>query len=163
MRASQCGYRINKVVYRGYGAPDRLQQMHDQAIEARTKLQLERATEQQAQDLENFKLESQMLRAGKRRHEQTAEVAHQLELDQKKQEAELRAQEAQVHVSAPAATTRFGALGWKTAPGKTTHKREHLAELKRTGCRIDRLSDPAPRRPGDRAPWAPSQHDPPPP
>src|SRR5262249_55359372 len=25
VRASQCGYRINKVVYRGYGAPDRLQ------------------------------------------------------------------------------------------------------------------------------------------
>ena len=42
-RAGQCGYRINKVVYRGYGAPDRLQQMHDQAIEARTKLQLEQA------------------------------------------------------------------------------------------------------------------------
>src|SRR5262249_19334192 len=95
VRALQCGYRINKVVYRGYGAPERLQQMHDQSIEARTKLQLERATEQQAQDLENFKLESQMLRAGKRRHEQSAEVIHQLELDQKKQEAELRAGEAQ--------------------------------------------------------------------
>jgi hypothetical protein len=95
VRASQCGYRINKVVYRGYGAPDRLQQMHDQAIEARTKLQLERATEQQGQDLESFKLESQMLRAGRRRHEQTAEVAHQVELDQKKQEAELRARESQ--------------------------------------------------------------------
>ena len=100
VRASQCGYRINKVVYRGYGAPERLQQMHDQAIEARTKLQLERATEQQAQDLESFKLESQMLRAGKRRHEQTAEVTHQLELDQRKQEAELRAREAQSHFSA---------------------------------------------------------------
>jgi hypothetical protein len=48
----------NKVVYRGYGAPERLQQMHDQAIEARTRLHLERATEQRAQDLESFKLES---------------------------------------------------------------------------------------------------------
>src|SRR5438067_12766409 len=91
------GYRIKKVVYRGYGAPERLQQMHDQAIEARTKLQLERATEQQAQDLENYKLESQMLRAGKRRHEQTAEVAHQLELDQTKQEAGLRVKEAHLN------------------------------------------------------------------
>jgi hypothetical protein len=54
-RAAQCGYRINKVVYRGYGAPDRLQQMHDQAIEARTRLQLDRATEQQAQDLGSFR------------------------------------------------------------------------------------------------------------
>ena len=41
-RASQNGYRVNKVVYRGYAAPDRLQAMHDQAIESRTRLQLER-------------------------------------------------------------------------------------------------------------------------
>ena len=66
-RAQQCGYRINKVVYRGYGAPVALQQMHDQAIQARTKLQLDRATEQQAQDLENYKLEAQIGRAQKRR------------------------------------------------------------------------------------------------
>lgn len=92
-RATQCGYRINKVVYRGYGAPERLQQMHDQAIEARTKLQLERATQQQAQDLENFTLESQMLRAGKRRHEQSAEVEHELELARRRQESELRDRE----------------------------------------------------------------------
>src|SRR5205823_3192049 len=79
-RASQCGYRINKVVYRGYGAPESLQQMHDQAIEARTKLQLDRATEQQAQDLENYNLDAQIARAGKRRTEQGAEVQHDLEL-----------------------------------------------------------------------------------
>jgi hypothetical protein len=95
-RAAQCGYRINKVVYRGYGAPERLQQMHDQAIEARTRLQLDRATEQQAQDLENFRLDSQMHRAGKRRQEQTAEVAHELELGLKKQEAEIRNREARL-------------------------------------------------------------------
>src|SRR5262249_18380430 len=81
-RAAQCGYRINKVVYRGYGTAEALQQMHDQAIEARTKLQLERATEQQSQDLENYKLDSQLARAGKRRTEQTAEVGHDLELAQ---------------------------------------------------------------------------------
>ena len=62
-RAAQNGYRINKVVYRGYGAPDRLQAMHDQAIEARTKLQLERATEEQSQSLEDYKLNAQMNRA----------------------------------------------------------------------------------------------------
>jgi hypothetical protein len=95
-RASQCGYRINKVVYRGYGAPERLQQMHDQAIEARTRLQLDRATEQQAQDLENFRLDSQLLRARKRRQEQSAEVEHELELGHTKQEAGLRDREARL-------------------------------------------------------------------
>jgi hypothetical protein len=57
-RAAQTGYRINKVVYRGYTAPQRLQAMHDQAIEARTKLELDRATEEQAQELEDFRLET---------------------------------------------------------------------------------------------------------
>ncbi len=87
-RANQCGYRINKVVYRGYGAPESLQLMHNQAIEARTRLQLERANEQQAQDLENYKLDCQLTRAGKRRSEQTAEVEHDLTLTQIKQAAE---------------------------------------------------------------------------
>src|SRR5262249_6731333 len=89
-RGAQCGYRINKVVYRGYGAPDSLQQMHDKAIEARTRLQLDRATEQQAQDLENYKLDCQIARATKRRTEQEAEVDHDLALARKRQEAELR-------------------------------------------------------------------------
>jgi hypothetical protein len=94
-RAGQCGYRINKVVYRGYGAPEALQQMHNQAIEARTRLQLERATNQQAQDLEDYKLDCQIARAVKRRTEQSAEVEHDLELARKRRESELRNQEAQ--------------------------------------------------------------------
>jgi hypothetical protein len=93
-RAAQCGYRINKVVYRGYGAAPALQQMHDQAIEARTRLQLDRATEQQAQDLENYKLDCQLARAGKRRTEQVQEVEHDLALARTRQEAELRQREA---------------------------------------------------------------------
>jgi hypothetical protein len=95
VRAAQCGYRINKVVFRGYGAAAALQQMHDQAIQARTQLQLDRATEQQAQELENYKLDSQLARAGKRRGEQTVEVEHDLELGRKRQEADLRLREAQ--------------------------------------------------------------------
>src|SRR5262249_40342364 len=94
-RAAQSGYRIHNVVYRGYGAADSLQQMHNQAIEARTKLQLERATEEQAQDLENFKLESQMARAEKRRVEQTAETRHLVELAREKAEADLAIRERQ--------------------------------------------------------------------
>lgn len=94
-RAAQNGYRVNKVVYRGYGAPDRLQAMHDQAIEARTKLQLERATEQQAQDLEDFKLTAQMNRATRRRTEQSAEVEAEIEMAKKRQEADARLKEAE--------------------------------------------------------------------
>lgn len=92
-RSAQSGYRIHNVVYRGYGAADSLQQMHDQAIEARTKLQLERATEEQAQGLEDFKLESQMARADKRRIEQMAETRHLVELAREKADADLKIRE----------------------------------------------------------------------
>lgn len=93
-RADQCGYRINKVVYRGYGAPENLQRMHDEAIESRTKLQLERATQQQAQDLEDFKLERDMARAARSRSEQDATSIHEIGQAERRREAELRDQRA---------------------------------------------------------------------
>ena len=68
-RALQCGYRITKIVYRGYGAPESLQNMHDEAIESRTRLQLERATREQAQDLEDFTLERALARNVRQREE----------------------------------------------------------------------------------------------
>lgn len=94
-RAQQNGYRVNKVVYRGYDAPARLQTMHDQAIEARTKLQLERATEEQSQSLEDFKLTAQMNRAARRRTEQAIEVDTEIDMTRKRQEAERQQKEAE--------------------------------------------------------------------
>lgn len=88
-RADQCGYRITKVVYRGYGAPDSLQRMHDEAIESRTRLQLERATQQQAQDLEDFTLERTLARAARQRQEQELSLQHDLEVSLKKRAAEI--------------------------------------------------------------------------
>lgn len=95
-RAQQIGYHIHTVVYRGYGAANSLQAMHDQAIEARTKLQLDRATEQQAQELESFRLESQLARASKRRAEQADEVKHDLDLDRLRTKTELEIKESQL-------------------------------------------------------------------
>ncbi|SIO12378.1 Type II secretion system (T2SS), protein E, N-terminal domain [Singulisphaera sp. GP187] len=131
-RATQCGYRLNKVVYRGYGAPERLQLMHDQAIEARTRLQLERATEQQAQDLENFKLDSQMHRAGKRRHEQTSEVEHDLELARKKQEASLTDREARMSFERQQGQLDAD-LRQQLHAQRDAQQREHLASLRDMG------------------------------
>ncbi|WP_161602402.1 GspE/PulE/PilB domain-containing protein [Tautonia marina] len=131
-RAAQCGYRINKVVYRGYGAAERLQQMHDQAIEARTRLQLDRATEQQAQDLENFKLDSQLARAGKRRTEQAAEVSHELELDAQRLDAALKAEDARRAALREAA--RLDADQTRAALAlDDAHRRDHLASLRDLG------------------------------
>jgi hypothetical protein len=131
-RAVQCGYRVNKVVYRGYGAPQALQQMHDQAIEARTKLQLERATEQQAQDLEDYKLGSQIARSSKRRGEQAAEVEHDLELARRRHEADVRQREGLY-------TLRREQQRLETEQALALHQkqdaqqREHLAALRELG------------------------------
>jgi hypothetical protein len=127
-RAAQCGYRVTKVVYRGYGAAEALQQMHDQAIQARTRLQLDRATEQQAQELENYKLDSQLARAGKRRTEQTAEVEHDLGLARLRQEAELRQREA-ADAFARERLRLESELQLAVRGNQYAQQREHLAAL----------------------------------
>ena len=93
-RAAQCGYRIGKVVYRGFDAPPSLQQMLDQAIESRTRLQLERATQQQAQELEDFKLERQLARGERQRADAASEQAHELALQKSRTAAEIEGEAA---------------------------------------------------------------------
>merc|ERR1712048_1167746 len=56
-RARGIGFEVTKVVFRGYGAPQRLQKMHDDAIERRTKLALDRENEEQEQRLQGMNLE----------------------------------------------------------------------------------------------------------
>jgi len=131
-RAGQCGYRINKVVYRGYGAPDRLQGMHDQAIEARTKLQLERATEQQSQELEDYKLNAQMARAVKRRTEQASEVDAELELARKRQDADLRQREA-ARVALRQQRRADAEAEVEVRTVADTRQRDHLSALREMG------------------------------
>lgn len=165
-RSAQSGYRIHNVVYRGYGAADSLQQMHNQAIEARTKLQLERATEEQAQGLENFKLESQMARADKRRIEQAAETRHLVELAQEKATADLKIREQNqdsrrkqrladnqsrveservLHAEQQAFYGELKSLGVDLTAFLTQHRADNVIELRGNGTRphvhLDRLAN----------------------
>lgn len=87
-RADDIGYRVNRVVYRGYGAKQSLEQMHEKAIESRTRLQLEKATEQQAQELEDLKLERDIARSRKQRDDERSRVEAEQELQRIRQEAE---------------------------------------------------------------------------
>jgi hypothetical protein len=131
-RAAQNGYRVNKVVYRGYAAPDRLQAMHDQAIESRTKLQLERATEEQAQTLEDFKLNAQMNRAARRRTEQGIEVEAEIDLARKRQEAE-RAQKEADRTATREQRRRDAEAEVDIRRQADDWQRQHLAALKEMG------------------------------
>jgi hypothetical protein len=137
-RAAQNGYRVNKVVYRGYGAPDRLQAMHDQAIEARTKLQLERATEEQSQSLEDYKLNAQMNRAARRRTEQAVEVETEIELTRKRQEAERQHKEAD-RSAAREQRRRDAETEQEIRRQADERHRQHLAVLKEMGVDLTAL------------------------
>lgn len=137
-RAAQNGYRVNKVVYRGYDAPQRLQTMHDQAIEARTKLQLERATEQQAQDLEDFKLTAQMNRATRRRTEQAIEVDTEIDLTRKRQDAERQQKEAE-RTAQRDQRRRDAEAEQEIRRQADERQRAHLAQLKDMGVDLTAL------------------------
>lgn len=93
-RAERIGYRINKVVYRGYEANPRLQGMHDNAIEARTALQLEAETERQAQELADLKLAREAQRARRKREIDREENEHAQQMQQLAHEQALREKES---------------------------------------------------------------------
>jgi hypothetical protein len=137
-RAAQNGYRVNKVVYRGYDAPARLQAMHDQAIEARTKLQLERATEEQSQSLEDYKLNAQMNRAARRRTEQSVEVDTEIELARKRQEAERQQKEAD-RTAAREQRRRDAEAEQEIRRQADERQRQHLSVLKDMGVDLTAL------------------------
>ena len=123
-RAGQCGYRVNKVVYRGYSAAAVLQQMHDNAIESRTGLQLEKVTEEQAQELQDFKLERQLTRSAKQREEQERENDQEIRLHERREQAKLALRRA--HTEQEAEITRQ----------RDALRREFLGALRELGVEL---------------------------
>lgn len=94
-RAERIGYRVNKVVYRGYVANPKLQAMHDGAIETRTKLRLEAETERQAQELADLKLTREAERAARRQEMERADQEHKTRLSRVAHDETLRRQTAE--------------------------------------------------------------------
>lgn len=98
MRSQKIGYQINKVVYRGYTANHRLQEMHNNAIEARTRLKLETETETQAQDLADYKLGMELQRSIKKREMEEKEVAHKNKMAQITHDETIRQLQRESHI-----------------------------------------------------------------
>lgn len=94
-RAERIGYRISKVVYRGYEASQKLQMMHDNAIETRTGLHLQAETEQQAQELADLKLLRDAQRAEQKRVMELAAAEHETRVKRMAHEETLRQKEAE--------------------------------------------------------------------
>lgn len=92
--AKRIGYDVTKVVYRGYLAPNKLQQMHDNAIETRTALVLEAETEQRRQEIADFQQEHEHNRALQDRAEEKRMQEHDLRQRKDREQAELHARRA---------------------------------------------------------------------
>lgn len=86
-RASGIGYKVSKVVFRGYSANPALQTMHDEAIEQRTKMKLEQETMERQQALRDFTLAKEMERAEMERQQQKDTSEHHIRMRQKEEQA----------------------------------------------------------------------------
>jgi len=86
-RAEGIGFEVTKVVFRGYGAPQRLQKMHDDAIERRTKLVLDREIEEQEQQVQDMQLKHEEERLKKRQGMEVETAEHKRKLQRATHEA----------------------------------------------------------------------------
>ncbi len=127
-RAERIGYKINKVVYRGYTAGDTLQVMHDNAIEARTQLKLEAETEEQAQELADLKLMREAERAEKEQQVQKQQAEHEIQMAKLKHDEMLRNQKAE-HENALAAQKNRNELDLENVKAKNAQQVEYLKAM----------------------------------
>jgi len=81
-------YSIDRVVFRGYVAPDALQKMHDKAIEKRTALALQKETEEEEQKMADFKLKKESERIAQEQKLAMEKLNHEIALKQKSADAE---------------------------------------------------------------------------
>merc|ERR1711988_1544955 len=86
------GVSVSKVVFRGYMAPQRLQKMHDDAIERRTKLVLERESEVQEQKLKDERLQKEEEREKVKRQMDKAQAEHAAQMKRERFMAEMTEQ-----------------------------------------------------------------------
>merc|ERR1711988_1061270 len=84
------GVTVSKVVFRGYLAPQRLQKMHDESIEKRTRLVLECESEKQEQSMLDARLQKEAQRNEVKRGMEKASLTHQAEMQRTAFEAKQR-------------------------------------------------------------------------
>merc|ERR1711915_179748 len=93
-RSLNIGYRINKVVFRGFHSSDALQSMHDKAIHERTRLRLEADTEDHRQKTLDIQLLKEEERSIKERELEREKEEHKRSMEREKHAEKLRLQAA---------------------------------------------------------------------
>jgi hypothetical protein len=86
---AKLGYEISKIVFRGYEASQKLQLMHDEAIEQRTRLILTTESEEQLQDLEDLRQRKSHQRSLTDREEEGRTKQHNLTIEEMAHAAKL--------------------------------------------------------------------------
>jgi len=93
-RSLNIGYRINKVVFRGFHSSDALQSMHDKAIHERTRLRLEADTEDHRQRTLDLQLAKEEERSAKERELEKEKEEHKRSMEREKHAEKLRLEAA---------------------------------------------------------------------
>ncbi len=128
-RAERIGYRINKVVYRGYEANPRLQAMHDDAIESRTGLQLQAETERQAQELADLKLLREAERAKQQREIEREQAEHDQQM-KRMSHREAMQRKAEHHQQAVAFEKELNEVELDQERAKNENRASHLKSMR---------------------------------
>lgn len=92
-RTEEIGFKISKIVFRGYVASNALETMHNNAIEARTKLVLDQEVEYQAQKMKDFQLQKEKERLEEKLRMEQEEVKNNLHIGTLKLDQSLKNKE----------------------------------------------------------------------
>merc|ERR1719391_1498021 len=93
-RAETIGYKVSKVVFRGFHSSDALQNMHDKAIHERTRLRLEADTEDHRQRTLDLQLAKEEERSAKERELEKEKEEHKRSMEREKHAEKLRLEAA---------------------------------------------------------------------
>jgi len=93
--AESIGLKILNVVYRGYQASAKLQEMHDAAIQSRTQLNGQAEVAEQEERLEDLKLTKRLERSNREMQIEQANKEHQLKIISMEHKEELARKEAE--------------------------------------------------------------------
>ena len=94
-RSRHIGYQVTKVVFRGYHASDKLQDLHDRAVQRRTQMKVSIEKETKEQDLTDFKLRNEHQREALEQNMKLEKLQHQQQLEKEKHLHELKLGEKQ--------------------------------------------------------------------
>ena len=142
-KAGSIGYEVTKVVFRGYEASSKLQTMHDQAIEARTQLRLQAESEEQEQDLNDFRQEKRLDRDSNLRDEAQRVAEHDIGLVQLRADADQQRIEQQ-KASDRAIRQKEHELSRQTRQDNLADSAAHYKRLQDMGVDLDKFLAPKP-------------------